>query len=212
MIDVLQVGPYQTNCCILREGDEVMVIDPGAEHERILSALQGCVPKYIVATHAHWDHVGALPQLVWKTGAQVAAHEKDAAKVYGVAVESAYTPKDCQEAHVKALEEGMQVDIVLNDGDKLELGGKIIEVIHTPGHTPGSICLYCPDDGLLFAGDTLFAGGRHGRTDFKGGSARAMQESLSSKFMDIPDEAAVYSGHDRSSVMGKERALNSSLK
>lgn len=207
-VKILPVGPYATNCYILSEGDELMIIDPGSEPERILAELGGKTPKYLLITHGHWDHVGALPKLAKATGAPVLAHAEDAPVIYGLPIGIAAAAPQDQADHRQAVEEGMTVDTPLHDGDELTLGGKTLRVLHTPGHTPGCLCLYAPEDKLLFAGDTLFANGRYGRTDFPRGSMEAMVNTLKTKFVDIPDDVTVYSGHEGYSTMGRERQLN----
>ena len=210
-ISTVKVGPIQTNCYIVSSGGRCLVIDPGAEPERILAELRGAALAGIVLTHRHWDHTGAVPALVWATGAPVMAHRLDAPGVFGLE-DKGYTPRQLVEDHARALEEGMACSRLLDAGDIVELGELRFEVLHTPGHTPGSICLYCASEKLLFSGDTLFAGGRHGRTDFEGGSMEAMLASLGGAFAAVPDDAAVYPGHEQSSTMAAERALNPYLR
>ncbi|MGN0037951.1 MAG: MBL fold metallo-hydrolase [Coriobacteriales bacterium] len=210
-ISVVKVGPIQTNCYIVSSGGQCLVIDPGAQPQRILTELRGAKPVAIVLTHNHWDHTGAVPALVRATGAPVMAHRLDAPGVFGLE-DNGYVPRELVEDHRRALEEGMTCSRLLETGDAVELGGLRFEVLHTPGHTPGSICLYCAQEKALFAGDTLFAGGRFGRTDFEGGSMEAMVSSLGSAFAAVPDDVAVYSGHEKSSTMAAERALNPYLR
>ena len=104
------------------------------------------------------------------------------------------------------------VDRLLQDGDKVALGSSTFTVIETPGHSEGSICLYCADAGVLFSGDTLFSDGRFGRTDFEHGSMEKMLETLQRKFAHIPDDVIVYPGHEAATTMGRERALNPHLR
>ena len=211
-VKILPVGPYATNCYIVSEGAEVMVVDPGSEPDRILEALGSKKPKYLLITHAHWDHVGALPALVEAAGAPVLAHAEDAPFVYGLPIGIAAAAPQDQAAHREAVERGMAVDTSLHDGDELTLGGKALRVLHTPGHTPGCLCLYAPEDKRLFAGDTLFANGRYGRTDFPRGDNAVMVNTLKTKFVDIPDDVTVYSGHEGYSTMGRERQFNPYLR
>lgn len=210
-ISVVKVGPIQTNCYIVASAGRCLVIDPGAQPQRILAELRGAKVEAIVLTHRHWDHTGAVPALVRATGAPVMAHRLDADGVFGLE-DNGYVPRELVEDHARALEEGMACSRQLEAGELIELGELAFEVLHTPGHTPGSICLYCAQEKALFAGDTLFAGGRFGRTDFEGGSMDAMVRSLGSAFAGVPDEVRVYPGHEKSSSMAVERALNPYLR
>lgn len=203
-IEICKVGPILTNCYIVEDSGQVVVIDPGDDLTMIVADIHARPVEQIVVTHAHWDHIGALSGLASATGAPVAMSAADAALVDGVAN---------QEGH--DLDRGYgapHVDRILHDGDEIALGSKVFTVIETPGHSEGSICLYCAEDGVLFSGDTLFSGGRFGRTDFEHGSMEKMVETLSTKFADIPDDVIVYPGHEGASTMGRERALNPYLR
>lgn len=210
-IDIVKVGPIQTNCYIVRHEGQCLVVDPGAQPQRIITELRGSKVAAIVLTHRHWDHVGALPALVRHSGAPVLAHHLDAGRVFGLE-DNGYVPRELIEDHARALEEGMTCTRPLEDGDSVQLGSLGFSVIHSPGHTPGSLCLYCPQEKVLFAGDTLFAGGRFGRTDFEDGSMDAMVHTLQTAFTAVPDDVTVYSGHEGSSTMGVERQLNRYLR
>lgn len=207
----LVVGPIQTNCYLLRSGDDCLVIDPGAEPDKILDAIGDAKCEYVVLTHRHWDHTGALPAVIEATGAKTAIHELDANGINDAAGEPRL-PEHLRTAHLRAREEHRAPEVILRDGDALRLGDLKLKVLHTPGHTPGSMSLFFEEGKLLFAGDTLFAGGRYGRTDFAGGSMEAMVDTLGSKFVSVADDVRVLSGHGPSSTMGEERALNPYLK
>ena len=112
----------------------------------------------------------------------------------------------------EALNAGRTVDCALKEGDEVALGSYTFRVIHTPGHTEGSMCLYCEAEKLLFTGDTLFAGGSYGRTDFEGGSWPAMLNTLEHKFVGIPNDVVIFPGHGGTSLLGDEREANSFLK
>lgn len=203
-VETLQVGPIQTNCYIVEDAGETIVIDPGDDLAAIVAGLKGRPVKEVVATHFHWDHVGALSGLAKKTAATVSMSSADADLVDGTASMNGHD-----------LDRGNgapHVDRRLADGDEVRVGSASLTVIETPGHSRGSICLYCKEHGILFSGDTLFSGGRYGRTDFEGGSMQDMQDTLETCFLGIPDDVVVLPGHEGSSTMGRERALNPYLK
>ena len=203
-IDTCVVGPIQTNCYIVEDSGETIVIDPGDQPLRILDALAGREVKEIILTHYHWDHVSALSALQEATGAPAAMSVKDAKRIDGV---SRLERFDIDRGHGAP-----HIERRLNEGDEVVVGECVFKVIETPGHTMGSICLYCPEQKTLFSGDTLFADGRHGRTDFVDGSQRAMVDTLVNKFRDVSDDTNVYPGHEHSSTMARERKLNPHLR
>ena len=207
----IPVGILQCNCSII--GDpitrEALVIDPGDEVTRILELLgrHKLTVKAIVSTHAHIDHVGGLSKLRQYTGAPILMHRDDLPLYQGMEVQAAFLGV--------ATPEITDVDQLLKEGDALNWGSFQANVIHTPGHTPGSVCLYLPKDAgsvamptpRLFAGDTLFAGSI-GRTDLWGGSMDQISDSLRGKLMKLPDETIVYPGHGRLTSIGEERNTN----
>lgn len=201
------VGPIDENCYIVEHGGECIVFDPGDQLRRIVTEIRGVPVKAIVATHRHWDHVGVLEGLARETGAPVLASEKDADAI--INGEAPLMRMYDEGEHVSL---PRHVDRRLVDGDTIELGDRTLRVIETPGHTVGSICLYCEGDGkepgILVAGDTLFYGGRFGRTDLETGSERDMVNTLRTKFVDIPDNTLVLTGHERTSTMEAERKWN----
>ena len=192
------VGPIEENCYIVDVSGELLVIDPGANAEEIIEKLAGRGIKYIALTHGHWDHIGAVSALVAKTHAKVAASELDVERI-----------ENCKNDYVKSQPDGLpKVDIKLKDGDSLQVGDATFDVIETPGHTQGSLCFYNKKEHVLFSGDTLFAGGRHGRCDFEESSLDNMISSLRDKLSLLPDETIIYPGHEEKSTMQKERELN----
>jgi hydroxyacylglutathione hydrolase len=207
----IPVGMLQCNCSII--GDpvtrEALVIDPGDEVSRILALLGRHKLKVqaIVSTHAHIDHVGGLSKLHQYTGAPVLMHRDDLPLYQGMEVQAAFLGV--------ATPELTNVDQLLTEGDTLRWGSFEAKVIHTPGHTPGSVCLYLPHEAgtvkvpapQLFAGDTLFLGSI-GRTDLWGGSMEQILDSLKSKLMELPDSTIVHPGHGAVTTIGKERHTN----
>lgn len=185
------VGELETNCYLVWDEKgklphEAIVIDPGAEGERILEAIKQYSLKiiYIVNTHCHPDHIGANDFIKQKTGAELLIHSADLFLLEDSLVN--LSPKR-----------------LLKEGDKIELGSFALEVLHTPGHTPGSISLYLKEENLLFSGDTLFAGGI-GRTDLPGGNFKHLENSIRQKLLKFPDETVVYPGHGPETSIGKE--------
>lgn len=207
----IPVGMLQCNCAII--GDpltrEALVIDPGDEVHRILELLgrHRLTVKAIVSTHAHIDHVGGLSKLAQYTGAPILMHRDDLPLYQGMEVQAAFLGM--------ATPEITEVDQLLKEGDALRWGSFQANVIHTPGHTPGSVSLYLPKDSgaiaiptpRLFAGDTLFAGSI-GRTDLWGGSMEQISESLRGKLMQLPDDTIVHPGHGPLTSIGQERNTN----
>jgi len=204
---ILPVGPLQCNCSIL--GDEVtraaMVIDPGDQIEDILEILHeaNLELKQIVITHAHIDHVGGAMKLKAATGAPILMNQSD----YGL-----LKMLDMQAAWVGMRPPGnVHIDDDIGDGRLLNLGAIPATVIHTPGHTEGSICLHFPQQNKLIAGDTLFAGSI-GRTDLPGGSFEKILRSLYTRVLALPDETQIIPGHGPETTIGKERETNPFLR
>lgn len=209
------VGLLQCNCCII--GDprtrEALVIDPGDEVERILDLIgrYKLKVKAIISTHAHIDHVGGLAKLYQYTAAPVMMHSDDLPLYHGMEAQAAFLGMRAPEV--------VEIHQLLKEGDVLQWGGFCANVIHTPGHSPGSVSLYMPcEDGKptvskaqLFAGDTLFAGSI-GRTDLWGGSYDQMMDSLRNKLLQLPDSTVVHPGHGHSTTIGHERETNPFLK
>lgn len=194
-------GPLDTNVWVIQDDQDgpVVIIDPADDAKAVLEAVGGSPVAAIVLTHSHFDHLGAVEALVEATGAPVLVHEGDAEYITspeGTGGELFGFP-----AHF-APEAPSRI---LTDGDIVEAGRLRLEVLHTPGHTPGGISLL--GDGHVFSGDTLFAGSV-GRTDFPRGDARGMQRTIASRFAVLPDETVVHPGHGPDTTIGRERAIN----
>ncbi len=201
--EIIAVGPLQCNCSILGDEStrEAMVIDPGDGIEDILAITerQGLKVKQIVITHAHIDHVGGAMKLKQRTGAPILLNQNDQALLKMV---------DTQAMWVGMRPPGkIAIDQDLGDADRLRVGGTDATVMHTPGHTEGSVCLYFPAERKLIAGDTLFAGSI-GRTDLPGGSFDKIVDSLKSRVLALPDETIVIPGHGPETTIGDERQNN----
>jgi glyoxylase-like metal-dependent hydrolase (beta-lactamase superfamily II) len=201
--EILPVGPLQCNCSII--GDETtrdaIVIDPGDDIADVLALIQkhNLQVKQIVITHAHIDHVGGAMKLRATTGAPIVLNHNDYTLLKML---------DMQAAWIGMKSPGkVEIDRSVADADKVEAGPLLASVIHTPGHTEGSICLYFPAQQKLIAGDTLFAGSI-GRTDLPGGSFEKIIGSLHEKILTLPDETVVVPGHGPQTTIGEERESN----
>jgi hydroxyacylglutathione hydrolase len=202
IITTLPVGLIQTNCYVVgcEETKEGAIIDPGGHPERILAEVErlGLTIRYVLDTHAHFDHTDANGAVVAATGATLALHPGDlpllkasgGATFFGLQAETSPPP-----------------DLELADGDELAVGNLRFRVLHTPGHTPGHVCFYEESDGVLFDGDVLFYRGV-GRTDLPGGSWPQLMDSIQRVLFALPDETAVYSGHGQATTIGQEKQLN----
>lgn len=211
-IKTLVVGPLLTNCYIVadRQTKQALILDPGAESKKILSTLRATsyVPHTIIVTHCHFDHIGAvaqlkrklkIPFLIPKGEEEILATAKSTSKLWtGQAIETPPKP-----------------DGLLQEGGEIKIGKVKFKVISTPGHSPAGISLYAKDarvktlknaKGVLFSGDTLFAGSI-GRIDLPGGSDEEMGQSLR-KLLKLPDETLVFPGHGEKTTIGKERKTN----
>lgn len=204
IIRKLVIGPLSSNCYIVgsESTHEGMIVDPADEAENILKTVRdlGLKIKVIVLTHGHPDHVGALKPVKEATGAEVAAHSGDAewfqnqplSMVFGPAYPTPDAP-----------------DRRLDEGDVIDIGELRFSIIHTPGHTPGGICLL--GQGVLFSGDTLFNSGI-GRFDLPGGDYDRLLDSLQKKLMPLPEETIVHPGHGPDTTIGAERRSNPFLR
>lgn len=198
----LPVGLIQTNCYVVgcEETGQGAVIDPGGHPARILAEVDrhGLEVKYVLNTHAHFDHTDANGAIIEATGASLAIHLEElptlkasgGAAMFGMSANTSPPP-----------------DLELRDGDLLEIGQLCFQVLHTPGHTPGHVCFYEPDQGVLFDGDVLFYRSI-GRVDLPGGSERQLAESIRGVLFALPDQTVVYPGHGPATTIGEEKRLN----
>ena len=201
--EIFPVGPLQCNCSVI--GDpathEAIVIDPGDNIERVTASLDKhkLTVKQIVITHAHIDHVGGAVKLKKLTGAPILMNQNDVALLKMLDVQAAWVGMKSPGA--------VTIDADLGSGDQITVGNLNASVIHTPGHTEGSVCIYFPVQEKLIAGDTLFAGSI-GRTDLPGGSLDKIMRSLHHDVLALPDETLVVPGHGELTTIGDERATN----
>jgi hydroxyacylglutathione hydrolase len=203
ILETFPVGPLRCNCTLL--GDETtheaVVVDPGDNIPDILARLakHRLTLRQIIITHAHIDHVGGAVLLRKATGAPVLLNQKDIAMLEMMDVQAGWlgvpTPAVAPP------------DASAEDGMKVGLATLPAQVLHTPGHTPGSICLHFADENLLIAGDTLFAGSI-GRTDLPGGDGRQILHSLRNRLLVLPDATRVIPGHGAGTTIGAERQSN----
>ena len=201
--EVIPVGLLQCNCSIV--GDETtreaMVIDPGDDIEDVLTVIgkHNLRVKQIVITHAHIDHVGGAMKLRAATGAPILLNQNDYALLKMLDMQAAWIGMDTPGP--------VEIDHTITTGDAVKAGAHTANILHTPGHTEGSICLYFPVEKKLIAGDTLFAGSI-GRTDLPGGSTQKIMQSLHGTVLALPDETVVVPGHGPVTTIGRERESN----
>jgi len=205
--EILPVGPLQCNCSVI--GDETtreaMVIDPGAEIENVLALVRkhNLQVKQIVITHAHIDHVGGAMKLRAATGAPILLNQNDYELLKML---------DVQASWIGVAPPGkVDIDQSIGHADTIKAGSLTANVLFTPGHTEGSVCLYFPSEKILIAGDTLFAGSI-GRTDLPGGSFEKIIDSLHEKLLTLPDDTVVTPGHGSQTTIGRERETNPFLR
>lgn len=201
-IETMTLGMMATNCYLAlnRETKDMLIIDPGAEPERVISriAALGAKPEAILLTHGHFDHIGAadvlretygIPVCVLKKEQEICeSEEKNLSLMFG----RGFT---------------VQADRFFHDGEIVSLAGFQIKVLHTPGHTLGGACYYIEEESVLFSGDTLFCCSV-GRSDFPTGSMGMLQDSIHTKLFTLPEDTLVFPGHNESTDIGYEKKYN----
>ena len=202
--EILPVGILACNCSILGDeaSGEAVVIDPGGEIEQVQEILgrHRLTVKAIIATHAHIDHVGGLEELQQATGAPVFMHQEDLFLYENLAAQAAWLGIETPRA--------VAVGGFLKEGDVVRAGPLRLEVLWTPGHSPGSLSLYLPGEAKrVFSGDTLFKESI-GRTDLWGGDAQQILRSIENTLLRLPDDTPVFPGHGPSTTIGEEREHN----
>ena len=196
------VGPVQTNCYILKEGEdgrEAVLIDPGDEEDRILHKLEemNAVPSVILLTHGHYDHILAVNGICAAyPSCSVLIGEKERPMVEDSSLNARFLDEECR----------ISPDRYLRDGEELTLLGKKFRVMETPGHTAGSVCYYLEEDDILFAGDTVFLEG-FGRYDLPTGDAGALMRSLELVLTTLPEKTVILPGHGGATSAGHEKMV-----
>lgn len=197
------VGVVGTNCyfAINEQTKECIIIDPGDEAARLAEKIQagGYTPAAILLTHAHFDHIMGVDALAGQYGIPVYVHADDADMLQQPEV-------NC--GAMIGTRASAKADKQVHDGDTVNLAGMEIQVLHTPGHTPGGVCYYFPQEGVVFSGDTLFCESV-GRTDLPGGSMSQLVRSVREKLFKLPDLTIVYPGHGEPTKIGTEKQYNS---
>lgn len=203
--EILPVGMLQCNCSVFGDeaSGEAIIVDPGdgtdLDRLRALLDQRGLKVKAIFITHAHIDHIGGAARLKQLTGAPVYMNSNDQAQYDHLALQAQWLgmPEPPR----------TDIDVQARDGDTLSLGAAEMHVIHTPGHTQGSACLYLPSEATLIAGDTLFRDSI-GRTDLPGGDSRLILQSIHTRLLKLPEETRVICGHGPETTIGREKERN----
>ncbi|MEM6332515.1 MAG: MBL fold metallo-hydrolase [Planctomycetota bacterium] len=201
-IETFTLGPFQTNCFVVTEGEACVVVDVGMQPGVLLEHLEarGLVPGRVVLTHAHSDHIAGVDELRGKfPGVEVAVHPSEAGWLGDPAMNL-------------SLPFGLPMTVgpaeaTIDEGDVVAVGAARFEVLHTPGHSPGGVTLYCEAEGVAIVGDTLFAGSV-GRTDFPTSDPAGLIASIREKLYALPDDTVCYPGHGPTTTIGREKASN----
>lgn len=200
IIKKLIIGPLEENCYIVGDEDtkQAIVIDPGDEPDRVIELIRDNSLRVsnIICTHSHFDHIGAVGDIKKAVGAKILIHRDDIELYDGA--------KDQAILWGYELDDIPEPDGFLNEGDEIRVGQLTFKILHTPGHSPGGICLY--GEGVVFTGDTLFQGSV-GRTDFYGGDMEKLKESFR-RLLGLPEDTKVLSGHGAETTIGREKKEN----
>ena len=203
IVERLVVGRFQENCYIIGDEESGMgaLIDPGDDAVRIVFAVEqtGLVISRILVTHAHVDHVRAVAPLVDEYSCPVLMHSEAAETLKTL-------PRQAIMMGVR-LNKVPKVDVYIEDDEVLEIGTLRLRALYTPGHAPGHLAFYVEDEGLIFSGDTLFAGGI-GRTDLPGGNMDLLMQSIFERLLTLPDDTRVLSGHGPETTIAREQMTN----
>lgn len=201
LLKKMQVGILGVNCYIIGDPEETFIIDPGGDADQICDYVdkQGYKVKYIILTHCHFDHVLGAKDVQTKTGAEIVACASEAENLANCAINmsSRFTRTPIT----------LAADRLVSEGEKLTSGSDTFEVIETPGHTSGGMCLYCQNEKMLISGDTLFCESV-GRSDFPTGDQNTLLSSINEKLFVLPDETRVYPGHEQETTIGHEKQFN----
>lgn len=189
------------NCYVAGDKNSVFIIDPGGNAEKICSFLseRSYKAKYIVLTHCHFDHILAAEEVKKRTGAEIVICKKEAGNLADPTVNmtNRFTRTPLS----------LSADVIVSENDTLSSGEHMFQVIETPGHTSGGMCLYCREEKVLFSGDTLFCGSV-GRTDFPTGNQEDLICSIKTKLLTLPEDVRVFPGHEADTTIGFERRHN----
>lgn len=191
-----------TNCYVVmdEETKEAMVIDPGAESQKIIEMLDilEAKLKYIFLTHCHADHIGAINDVKQAMGGKILVSREDSQGLYDETISLTY--------YAETPNPELEADSRVDDGDLIHLGNLEFKVIATPGHTKGGLCLYCPAEEMIFTGDTIFSS-TWGRTDLPTGSIEDIMNSIINKILVLPDNTIMYPGHGKSTLIKEEKPI-----
>ncbi len=191
-------SPFVENCYVVKDSGETIVIDPGEATAELMAALDGENVTQVVNTHAHIDHVGGNAEIVEKFGCELVIHPDAVEMLSTIAMQGQMFGMPVPESPAPTK--------TFDEGDTVTVGNTALKVFNCPGHAPGHVGLL--GDGFVFGGDVLFEGSI-GRTDLPGGDFEVLMTSIKEKFMILPDETVVYSGHGSPTTIGQERLTNS---